>query len=68
MRDETKKESWLHALRARVREKRNFTTANRLRRDMQPCGPAECAKLDQKFENALAEEGLGQELEAWHKY
>ena len=29
---------------------------------------AECAKLDPKFENALAEEGLGQELEAWHKY
>lgn len=29
---------------------------------------AECAKLDPRFEKALAEEGLGQELEAWPKY
>ena len=29
---------------------------------------AECAKLDPKFERALAEEGLGQELEAWPEY
>ncbi len=29
---------------------------------------SECAKLDPKFEKALAEEGLGQELEAWPKY
>jgi len=29
---------------------------------------AECAKLDPKFEKALAEEGLGQELEAWPVY
>ena len=29
---------------------------------------AECAKLDPKFEKALAEEGLGQELEAWPEY
>ncbi len=28
----------------------------------------ECAKLDPKFEQALAEEGLGQELEAWPEY
>ncbi|MBI3575105.1 MAG: ribbon-helix-helix protein, CopG family [Gammaproteobacteria bacterium] len=28
----------------------------------------ECAKLDPKFEKALAEEGLGQELEAWPEY
>ena len=28
----------------------------------------ECAKLDPKFEQALAEEGLGQELESWPKY
>lgn len=28
----------------------------------------ECAKLDQTFEKALAEEGLGKELEAWPKY
>ena len=29
---------------------------------------SECAKLDPKLEKALAEEGLGQELEAWPKY
>ena len=29
---------------------------------------AECAKLDPKFEKALAEEGLGQELANWPKY
>ncbi len=29
---------------------------------------AECAKLDPKFERALAEEGLGQELDAWPAY
>ena len=29
---------------------------------------SECAKLDRKFEKALAEEGLGQELEAWPEY
>jgi metal-responsive CopG/Arc/MetJ family transcriptional regulator len=28
----------------------------------------ECAKLDPKFEKALAEEGLGQELDAWPEY
>jgi metal-responsive CopG/Arc/MetJ family transcriptional regulator len=28
----------------------------------------ECAKLDRKSEKALAEEGLGQELEAWPEY
>jgi Arc/MetJ-type ribon-helix-helix transcriptional regulator len=28
----------------------------------------ECAKLDPKFEQALAEEGLSQELEAWPEY
>jgi Arc/MetJ-type ribon-helix-helix transcriptional regulator len=26
---------------------------------------SECAKLDPKFEKALAEEGLGRELETW---
>ncbi len=26
---------------------------------------SECAKLDPKFEQALAEEGLGQELDSW---
>lgn len=29
---------------------------------------AECAKLDPKFEKALAEEGLGQDLESWPAY
>ncbi len=29
---------------------------------------SECAKLDPKFERALAEEGLGQELDAWPEY
>ena len=29
---------------------------------------SECAKLDPKFEKAFAEEGMGQELEAWPEY
>ncbi|MGH8496901.1 MAG: ribbon-helix-helix domain-containing protein [Gammaproteobacteria bacterium] len=29
---------------------------------------SECAKLDAEFEKALAEEGLGQELDAWPEY
>lgn len=29
---------------------------------------SECAKLDPKFEKAFAEEGLGQQLEAWPEY
>ncbi len=29
---------------------------------------SECAKLDPKFEKALAEEGLGLELEQWPEY
>jgi len=29
---------------------------------------SECAKLDPKFEKALADEGLSQELEAWPEY
>ena len=29
---------------------------------------SECAKLDPKFEKALAEEGLGKELESWPEY
>ncbi len=29
---------------------------------------SECAKLDRKFEQALADEGLGQELDAWPEY
>ncbi len=29
---------------------------------------SECAKLDPKFEKALADEGLGLELDAWPEY
>ena len=29
---------------------------------------AECAKLDRRFEKAMAEEGLGQELDDWPEY
>lgn len=29
---------------------------------------SECAKLDPKFEKALAEQGLGQKLETWPEY
>lgn len=29
---------------------------------------SECAKLDPSFEKALAEEGLGKDLEAWPEY
>jgi hypothetical protein len=29
---------------------------------------AECAKLDPDFEKALAEAGLGRELESWPEY
>ena len=37
--------------------------------DGSPCRLAdECAKLDPKFEKALAEEGLGLELESWPEY
>ena len=28
----------------------------------------ECAKLDPKFEQALADEGIGSEIEQWPKY
>jgi hypothetical protein len=29
---------------------------------------AECAKLDPKFEKALAEEGWGREIDSWPEY
>ena len=29
---------------------------------------SECAKLDPKFEKALAEEGLGRDFESWPEY
>ena len=28
----------------------------------------ECAKLDRKFEQALAEEGMGSDIEQWPEY
>lgn len=45
------------AVRAAVSEKLARLERGRL--------ASECAKLDPKFEQALAEEGLGQELESW---
>lgn len=48
------------AIQAAVAEKLSRLEHNRL--------ASECAKLDPKFEKALAEEGLGQELEAWPEY
>lgn len=48
------------AIQAAVAEKLARMDRGRLAR--------ECAKLDPKFEKALAEEGLGQELETWPEY
>ena len=48
------------AIQAAVTEKLARMEHNRL--------ASECAKLDPQFEKALAEEGLGQELEAWPEY
>lgn len=48
------------AIQAAVAEKLSRLEHNRL--------ASECAKLDPKFEKALAEEGLGQELESWPEY
>ena len=45
------------AIQAAVTEKLSRLEHNHL--------ASECAKLDPKFEKALAEEGLGQELERW---
>ena len=44
------------------------TVAEKLARLERSRLASECAKLDPKFEKALAEKGWGQELEAWHKY
>ena len=48
------------AIAMAVREKLQRYTAGRLAR--------ECAKLDQRFEKALAEEGVGEELDEWPEY
>jgi len=48
------------AIEAAVAEKLDRLRRGRLAR--------ECAKLDPKEEKALAEEGLGAELEAWPEY
>ena len=47
------------AIEAAVTEKLERLEGNRLAR--------ECAKLDPKFEKALAEEGLSEDLAAWPK-
>ena len=47
------------AIQAAIAEKLARTQRGRL--------AAECAKLDPKFEKALAEEGMGRELDAWPK-
>ena len=48
------------AIQAAVREKFARMERGRL--------ASECAKLDPKFEKALAEEGLGQKSESWPEY
>ena len=48
------------AIQAAVAEKLHRLEGTRLAR--------ECAKLDPAFERALADEGLGDDLEAWPEY
>jgi metal-responsive CopG/Arc/MetJ family transcriptional regulator len=48
------------AIQAAVAEKLERMERSRL--------ASECAKLDPAFEKAIAEEGLGTELEAWPEY
>ena len=48
------------AIQEAVREKLSRLERNRLAR--------ECAKLDRKFEQAMAEEGLSVEVEEWPEY
>ncbi len=48
------------AIQAAVTEKLARMEHNRL--------ASECAKLDPKFEKALADEGLGAELDSWPAY
>ena len=48
------------AIQEAVREKLSRLDRDRLAR--------ECAKLDRKFEQALAEEGLSDEAEEWPEY
>lgn len=48
------------AIQEAVKEKLTRIDKTRLAR--------ECSKLDPKFEQALAEEGLSMELEAWPEY
>jgi len=47
------------AIQEAIREKLMRTDRDRL---------AECAKLDPRFEQALAEQGISQELTAWPPY
>jgi metal-responsive CopG/Arc/MetJ family transcriptional regulator len=48
------------AIQVAVAEKLSRLDRNRL--------ALECAKLDSKFEKALAEEGMGRDAEAWPEY
>jgi Arc/MetJ-type ribon-helix-helix transcriptional regulator len=48
------------AIQDAVREKLERIDRTRLAR--------ECAKLDPDFEKAMAEEGMGEELQAWPEY
>ena len=49
-----------HAIQQAVTEKLNRIDKSRLAQ--------ECAKLDPKFEQSLAEEGIASELEGWPEY
>ena len=48
------------AIQEAIEDKLAKANRNRLKR--------ECAKLDAKFEQRLAEEGMGQELDEWPEY
>lgn len=48
------------AIEEALREKLDRIARNRLAR--------ECAKLDPSFEKAIAEEGMGEELDQWPEY
>lgn len=48
------------AIQIALREKIDRVEGSRL--------AAECAKLDKKFEQALAEEGLGEDVKAWPEF
>ena len=70
-------EAWLveqvdRLVRERVHPNRSRAiqdaVADKLRRMDQGRLARECAKLDSKFEQALAEEGMGSEIAQWPEY